>query len=167
MRLRWQIAVKRALPLAIALTVSLVARGEAPADQYKTFGPLTDTIEDRYTNLVWQRVPVVIADRTYATADNTCRTLTLSGFNWRMPTIGELLTLVDEQPHLAHDSVLHIDTERFIDPNAFPDTPAEHFLVFSTDPLNRFWFVDFGTGMAGVESKPDVTRKYYVRCVKY
>ena len=156
--------ILRTLPVAIALTLTLAARGDAPVGQYLTFSPTSLNITDAHTNLVWLRTPVATNVQTpsspsaYAIALMLC---TNAGVGWRLPSVRELLSIVDEQPHSEH--VAGQDVEIFIDANAFPGTPNMRFLAASPDPSNRIWWVDFGTGVSG-ESKDAAT--YAVRCVK-
>lgn len=149
----------RTLPVVVALTLSVAARADAPVDQYDTFLPASTTITDHYTTLTWTRAAVG-GPVTPNAAPAVCNTVALPG-KWRLPTVRELLTLVDEQPHLEHDDAG--DTQRFIDPNAFLGTPPARFIAASPDVLNAVWFVDFGDGTAGVTTNGG---SYWVRCVR-
>jgi Protein of unknown function (DUF1566) len=155
------------LPTVVMLTLTIAARGDAPPDQYKTFLPTTPTISDNYTQLVWTRSTVAGPINTLvpANAESACSGVGLGG-KWRLPTVRELLTIVDEQPHLEHDSVSHADITLYIDGNAFPGMHAARYVAASPDPLNALWFVDFGNGNAGV-IKPDNQTPYFVLCVQY
>src|SRR5204862_8014222 len=88
-------------------------------------------------------------------AASYCRGLTLDGGGFRLPSVKELLTLVDEdfQPQLEGDTVV----EKPIDVNAFPGTPNGTFrAAFGS-------CVDFSDGSARACNSSDFLR---VRCVK-
>ena len=148
----------RLLGLIVTVSVSLAARAEAPPDQYLTFPPSETKITDHQTGLTWQRTPTGPFDVT--TASGECAKVSLGGV-WRLPTMKELLTIVDETPHKEHEDGGG-EPERYIDANAFFATPAAKFLGADSD-ANRAWYVDFGTGQAGVETSPG---QYYIRCVR-
>jgi hypothetical protein len=150
----------RELVFVATLTAALAAHANAPPDQYRTFPPNDPTIIDRQTGLTWQRTPSGAIPPT--SAANVCATVTLPG-TWRLPTVKELLTIVDEAPHKEHDDG-GVERDRYVDPNAFFATPAGKFIAASSDPASNVWFVDFGTGQAGFE--PSGTNNYYVRCVQ-
>ena len=60
---------------------------------------------------------------------------------WRLPTVGELHTLVDET-----------QSNPAIDPGAFPDTPPEWFWTASqaNSRITHAWLVHFGEGRANM-----------------
>jgi hypothetical protein len=69
----------------------------APPNQYTvSAGEVTDS----YTGLIWQQTdsstPAGAAVIPWASAAATCAGLTLNGHSWRVPSINELATLVDE-----------------------------------------------------------------------
>ncbi len=113
------------LPFATLLLAATV-RADAPRDQYALFSADNVTIIDNYTGLTWSRAIQPAA--THASAQTTCTNNVkdengIGGF--RMPTLKELLTLVDEgtnQDFQGGKTVL-----RAIDLNAFPKTPAAAF----------------------------------------
>ncbi len=156
----------RTLPVVLVLTLAVGARGDAPPDQYFTFSPASLIIIDAHTTLIWLRAPVkkdmaspnsAIA---YVGALQLCTNLNAG---WRLPSIRELLSIVDEQPHSEH--VGGKDVSIFIDANAFPATTPQRFLAASPDPANGVWWVDFSSGAAGVTVSNDQAL-YSVRCVK-
>jgi hypothetical protein len=74
--------------------------GEAPSDpavappnQYTVVA--TGEVQDNYTGLVWQQ-GYSAATMTFAEAGAYCTSLGLNGQTWRLPSIRELATLVDE-----------------------------------------------------------------------
>jgi hypothetical protein len=150
----------RALVFIVTLTAALAAHANAPPDQYLTFPPNAPMIVDRQTGLTWQRTPTAAAvPPTMASA--VCGSVPLGG-KWRLPTVKELLTIVDETPHKEHDDG-GAELDRYIDPNAFFATPAAKFIGASPDSAH-VWFVDFASGQAGYDTPG--TQTYYVRCVK-
>ncbi|WP_236644656.1 DUF1566 domain-containing protein [Sorangium cellulosum] len=65
----------------------------APPDQYTVVSP--GEVMDNYTGLVWQQ-GYSPATMTWAEAESYCATLDLNDRAWRLPSIRELATLVDE-----------------------------------------------------------------------
>lgn len=114
-----------------------------------------DTVRDLGTGLTWQRA---VLDRKLPlpAANAYCARLRLGKKKgWRVPTEGELFTLVDER---AKEGPM-------IDASAFPKTPAEPFWsssFFANGPALS-WYVafDHGDGRYGFP-----TEKYRIRCVQ-
>lgn len=112
-----------------------------------------DTVQDTATKLTWQRAS---PDKSYASidADAYCSNLKLDGTGWRLPTVKELHTLVDETR-----------TTPAIDGDAFPDAPSTFFWTASR--LAKFpqytWSVNFAEG--GDAWFPGETPQR-VRCVR-
>lgn len=144
------------LPLVLALAVAPVM-ADAPPDQYRPFVRTDTEIQDPHTQLKWQRA--VIAQRNYQQAQTACP------IGYRLPTVKELLTLVDEEPHAEYESGQIVT--KMIDRNAFPGTPAEAFWTSSifagSAQPQRAWAVHFGTG---VTAALDEGESHYVRCVR-
>ena|SRR5260221_9229985 len=143
-------------------TIALVALGSSsPAEATASVARYTTTAtttSDNMTKLTWQQAPST-TKYTWANAKAYCAYSNLGasgGFSsWRLPTVKELRTLVDNS----------WSPGSLIDPTAFPLTPADMF--WSLTPIvgsaSAAWVVDFGSGLiypAGV----DVT--HYVRCVR-
>lgn len=150
-------AVKRAAAqaaFAAVVTFVVVASGDAPPDQYVTFGAQAAQIQDNYTNLVWQRVVAQTPTDHFGAQDACVKN------GQRLPTYRELLTIVDEDPHDEWDPEAGAGTPRYIDPNAFPGTPAGPFWTMSPAPGGGFKVVDFGTG----ETSGQTLTAFY-RCV--
>jgi hypothetical protein len=135
--------------IVVALTAS--ADANAPAGTYTTTG---GTVYDTKTKLTWQQA-VAPGTYTWAGAKTYCAGLNLGGTGWRLPTMKELQTIVDDS-----------QTHPSIDTTAFPSTPADWF--WSSSPLagSSFgaWCVNFGYGYTG--NGYDVSNTFYVRCVR-
>jgi hypothetical protein len=123
----------------------------APATHYDT---QTDTVRDLGTGLTWQRA---VPDQTFTfdAARTYCSTLSLGGKKlWRLPSLTELLTLIDERAA----------TGPMIDRVAFPNTPSEPFwsgTYFGADPQMSWQvYFDHGNGLYGL---PSAT--FRARCV--
>jgi hypothetical protein len=115
---------------------------------------LPDTVRDLGTGLTWQRaVPDQMFD--FDAAHTYCAGLSLAGKTaWRVPSLTELLTLIDERA----------SAPPMIDGSAFPNTPSEAFWsssYFGGAP-GMSWqvYFDHGNGLYGL---PDAA--FRVRCV--
>jgi hypothetical protein len=111
------------------------------------------TVRDPLTELTWQRA--TSTDRvTWDDANQACAALELQGNGWRLPSMKELQTLVDESR-----------VAPAIDPQAFPDTPSEGFWAapLLVGSANAAWFVSFDDGIA---YNALTTRLYHYRCVR-
>jgi hypothetical protein len=109
-------------------------------------------VEDIATGLVWQRgsSPTTLS---FTEATAYCAALELDGKMFRLPTIKELHTLVDESRVMPS-----------IDPTAFPKT--EPAVYWSSTQLTTFpgsvWSVSFSHGFDGWY---DTSARQRVRCV--
>ena len=128
------------------------AHADAPPLRY-SIDAAAGIVKDTRTGLTWQR-EVGEAKHTWAAAKDYCANLSLAGGGFRIPTVKELLTLVE--PTLARPA---------IDRSAFPNTPAEPF--WTATPGRRTagtaWYVEFVSGGA---QNPGVNESYRVRCVR-
>lgn len=119
-------------------------------------GPLVDngdgTVTDQFSGLVWQQgfEANTVEDDTPEYCDN----LVLGGkYDWRLPTITELGSLVDYTS----------TTQPPIDTAMFPNTPADQFYTADEDAMQYMrWYVDFGNAGAWVGAYS----KRFVRCVR-
>lgn len=133
-----------------ALVVTAPALADAPTEppQYQAFDRDTVEITDNFTKLVWDRRRV-LRSTTHDVATATCSTFGLP-LDYRLPTVKELLTLVDEDRHSAYDtSFPGATTLKAIDRQAFPDddTPTDKAYWTSTPgAAGTFFAVDFTTG---------------------
>src|SRR4051794_36761725 len=108
------------LPVFVALAcvaMSQLGRAAVPPACYVA---QNGTVYDGRTKLTWQQ-SVDDGRYTWAAAASYCQTLSLSGGNWRLPSLPELETIVDDSRNTPS-----------IDPVAFPGTPAEGFWTSST-----------------------------------
>jgi hypothetical protein len=129
-----------------ALLVTLPALADAPADQYEQFDRDSTSIKDAHTLLQWERRPAPTP---------------FSG--GRLPTVKELLTIVDEAPH--DEYVAPSVVSKFIDGLAFPDTPVDRpYWTSSPGEPGLVWAVDFGTGLMTPLSA--TTGQAYARCLQ-
>jgi hypothetical protein len=146
--------LRRALALAAVLVGAGVLRADAPSGQYAAFDRSATCISDNRTLLTWMRAPIPPVDFTSAT--NTCAGLDANGGNpvWRVPSVNELETLVDDFPTLQSDASGNIAV-RAIDANAFPGTPIGHYWTSSSSNAvlpNTVWTVEFGGGSTAAAS---------------
>lgn len=121
-----------------------------PATRYvvdATQGTVTDT----RTNLVWQR-PIAPSKHSRTAAIAYCEGL---GMGWRLPSLKELLTLVDPSRNFPA-----------IDRTAFPSTPANAVFWSSTPTIGDAngvgWYVSFLNGDSSMAIDDDLA----VRCVR-
>jgi hypothetical protein len=141
--------------VAMALAAPVGAT-TAPSGRY-TY-PVAGTVYDTKTKLTWQQT-APLATYTWADAKTYCAGVgaTLGGTGWRLPTVKELQTIVDETWHQGSS----------MDPTAFPGAPSGIFwsssiVVGPPSPINA-WYVSFGSGItffAPFNSSGDV------RCVR-
>ncbi len=125
----------------------------------------TDMLEERYRmvngtvydtkmKLTWQQTisPYSFA---WSEAQNYCSNLNLEGDGWRVPSMKELQTIVDETR-----------SKPAIDVNTFPDTPPEAFWTSTAmaGPPSRFWFVGFYDGFTF--HRDEFADTGWVRCVR-
>jgi hypothetical protein len=106
------------------------------------------------TGLTWQQ-PVSGYSYSVAAAQTYCASITLNGVKARVPTIKELLTLVD----LSQTSGAYIDS------TFFPGTPNVQF--WSNTPVagvtGNNWYIPFWGGFTDYGPVGDSN---YVRCVR-
>jgi formylglycine-generating enzyme required for sulfatase activity len=106
-----------------------------PAPATERYELAAGSVRDTQTQLTWQQ-PAPKDELTWADAAAYCDALELDGSGWRLPSIGELQTLVDETRNPAVDAA------------AFPQTPSEYFWASSTvfgEPT-RAWTTFFTNG---------------------
>jgi hypothetical protein len=147
-----------ALGLAATLVVAGVVRADAPVGQYATFGQSDVCISDVKTQLTWLRTPLAT---TYKFSDAAAQCAN-KGPGWRVPSVNELETLVDENPHLEIQNGAPVSVA--IDANAFPRTPAtDPYWTSSVVPgQTTAWAVNFQDGST---LTPPQSQDEQVRCV--
>jgi hypothetical protein len=134
----------------LAFRARCVRRTATAVDRYTVQAA---TVLDTKTKLVWQR-DVSATPLAWSDARTYCTDLALDGGGWRLPSVGELQTVVDETR-----------SGPAVDPKAFPSTPSDYF--WTSSPLPRFesfaWTVYFGYGLSTFF---DVAQPHLVRCVR-
>ncbi len=141
--------------LILIVVVSWAPRGhaDAPSGRYDT--SMTDTVYDTKTLLTWQRVPDATA-RAWSGAQMYCSGLNLDNkLDWRLPSLKELQTIVDEQRKLPA-----LDTSAF--------TTGQYAIWTSSEVAGtsaaQAWIVNFSYGDS---QRTNVsTAMHYARCVR-
>ncbi|MDP9034451.1 MAG: DUF1566 domain-containing protein [Myxococcota bacterium] len=133
-------------PLRVRCVRSPAAR---PASSYLV---AEATVYDPNTKLTWQRA-IEPASYSWIDAQSHCASVLPAG-NWRLPSLNELMTLVD---------ITRVDPA--VDPTAFPSTPSDFFWSVSASaaPVATAWGVNFNRGSAGASAIDNASR---VRCVR-
>lgn len=124
-----------------------------PPSPHFVVAPGASTVSDTATKLTWQRnAPAKTYDWT--SAGKYCADLQLDGKGWRLPTVKELQTLVDETR-----------TMPAIDPMAFPHTAPDYYRTSSQVPgfTTQSWTVSFAYGFDGFYGADTLQ---HVRCVR-
>ena len=135
----------------------------APPNQYDVISD--DEVKDNYTNLIWQRRDSD-ALLTWEQAVQYCASLDLGQNTWRLPSIREISTLVDEA--LVAPA---------INRNMFPDTKygarSENWYWASHQAVGRepaAWALNFDDGFTGFNIGAEGAWNYwtrgYARCVR-
>jgi Protein of unknown function (DUF1566) len=133
---------RQVLAIASALCTDEVeiAQAVAPASasRFETRGNL---VIDHHTGLMWDRQTMPGGRMPWAKAKEACSLYDLGGYmDWRLPTIRELLSLVDYQ---RHDPT--IDTNTFQCESAWYWTSTP----YAPSPGDFAWGVGFSGGFAG------------------
>jgi hypothetical protein len=139
------------LAFALAILTTVKGQASAPAGRYAI---ANGAVYDTKTNLTWQQI-ISVGMYTQAEAGSYCATLGLNGATWRLPTMREILTIVDLSIGPPGPT---------IDTTAFPGTPGGFFWTstqYSGTPVN-YWSAQFQYGFAYGNTKTDTS---YVRCV--
>ena len=157
MKIRNRWAAGALLVSTMLLVYPPFGRADAPPGRYVV---QNGTVLDTETGLTWQQaVPAELylwggpgcVGCSFASV--YCAGLALDGGGWRLPTMRELQTLVDETK-----------SDPAIDTNYFPGTPAEAFWTSSPGLEQQFtWVVNFGAGNSG---RDVATQQRRVRCVR-
>lgn len=147
---------------------ALAAAPTSPDPQYDSFDASSKTIKDRYTKLEWTRR--VLEDSTKGVGEFHCTGSAFPSGIGRLPTIKELLTIFDEEPHLEYENGNYL--RKNIDQSAFDEAAGEDFSpidlpYWSQTPgrtAGTFFTLDFGTGV--VEERSGTSGKAHTRCVR-
>jgi hypothetical protein len=135
----------------------------APPNQYTVVA--TGEVRDNYTGLVWQQ-DFSTATMAWTDAAGTCAGLTTGGHTWRVPSIRELATLVDEA-----------QVAPAINRTMFPGTKsgsksnnwywASHLAAGNATAA---WAINFDDGFTGFNAGASGAWNYFtaawVRCVR-
>lgn len=156
--------IRRQIPLIVILSPLVAAvlgvppgmvHANAPSGRFHDRGD--GTVEDTMTTLLWQQA-VPSTTYSWANAKSYCAGLSLgSATGWRLPSMKELQTLVDETIPSPGPT---------IDKAAFPNTPAGFF--WTSSPLagsssSDAWSVNFYDGNT---TNNVMTSPSRVRCVR-
>ncbi len=136
-------------------SVRCVRSPHRPANQPPRYRVAKGEVADLDTGLHWQRATSA-QTLTFDGAHALCAHLSADGKRgWRVPTLGELLTLIDER----------VSSTPMINRDAFPETPGEPFWTSSrfVNGPDRAWYVRFDSG-AGLYGR--VIESFRVRCVR-
>ncbi|MBH1989428.1 MAG: DUF1566 domain-containing protein [Myxococcaceae bacterium] len=116
--------------------------------------PESTQVRDLVTGLIWQRA--VTGLYNWSAAQFYCFNLTLDGFSWRVPTLKELSTLLDERG---------VNPGSTINQTAFPSTPQDAFWPSTwASSFSNPWYVDFNAG--AVTAWVLANSPLRVRCVR-
>jgi len=146
-----------AIYLILAGSIADRVQASAPPGRY-TVDSTKGTVADLKTGLVWQ-MKNPAGTYTLDGAKTYCAGVgaTLGGTGWRVPSVMELQTLVDDrvaQPGPTIDQIY------------FPSTPGDWFWSSTPSSLSvssSAWRVDFSSGISDLIGK---TSPSYVRCVR-
>jgi Protein of unknown function (DUF1566) len=148
--------------VAVTSTPARIGRADAPVGRYVV---AMQTVKDTQTGLMWQQTLdttkyVAVSTcmgQTICDGQTYCANLTVGGLTgWRLPTVQELMTIVDETKYNPS-----------LDTTAFPDTPYDDLFdtqsVYSTSFLGAWWGVQFNYGVSSARYS---MTPGYVRCVQ-
>lgn len=113
------------------------------------------TVTDLATGLTWQQHEGLILPMSNdGPAEAYCQGLSLAGGGWRLPTVKELLSIVDNRVY-----------DPAIDGDVFPNTRTSSYWSATTDAhySGAAWRVNFYHGYVVSHNK---SYTYYVRCVR-
>jgi len=146
-RIRWPALLIAATLAAVWATHS---RADAPAGRYTI---ANGTVYDTKSNLTWEQ-DASLDIFSWDQAQARCQTLTLDGGGWRMPSVKELQTLVDETI-----------VDPSIDRTAFPTSAFTRYWTSTRRASNpdHGWLVAFDFGATSTD---DAKNPHRVRCVR-
>jgi hypothetical protein len=140
-----------ALIAVVSFTLTPVAAEQCSPGSHIYKDNRDGTVTDKCTKIIWQQA-TNSTDLQFSDADSYCTNLSLAKYSdWRLPTIDELLTIVDYTLFSpAADPILQIpphDPNTGYDPVLWSSTPNQ----YGSRPL--VWGVDFFLGST-VSSMP-------------
>jgi len=136
----------------------------APPNQYTAIS--ADEVQDNYTGLIWQRTGNSSGLITWDQAVAYCSSLTIGGNAWRLPSVRELATLVDEaQVAPAINRTMFPSTQYGAHSNNW--YWAAHA---ERDSTTAWWGLNFDDGFTGFNAGVSGTWNYwtaaYAKCVR-
>lgn len=156
---------RKLLPRAVlaAILLAIPAAADAPRDQYDRFDGDSVTIKDAFTKLEWDR-RAIVAKVDFGSAGSGCSFLGSLENTGRLPSIKELLTILDEEPHDEYEFGKLVT--KHIDAVAFPSTPVDRPYWSSTPgAAGKVWVLSFATGrMEQLDTAAPTTA--HARCVR-
>lgn len=144
--------------VAVVAAVAGPARAKAPARRYRVAAGI---VVDVQTNLSWEQLALP-SMYSWDDAQVHCASLDLGGTGWRLPTVKELLTIVDETMLSPALDPVFLPTT---DPRYSADVANGRFWSTTTPSTNpsQAWTVSFSNG----STMPLVTKGVsYTRCVR-
>jgi hypothetical protein len=156
-------ALRIALAALAGLFVALPATADAPEGQYVAFVRNSPTIQDNYTKLEWER----FFTRTLKSGAQAEAQCVAFGSGGRIPTIKELFTLLDEEPHSEYE--FNKTVVKMIHQPAFGATTGVDAAYWSSTPaegIDKVWGLSFADGkMVELDASSDAPSAY-IRCVR-
>lgn len=141
---------------ALALLVPVPARALPKCFKIR-FIPGNGVVQDVATGLTWARA-IGPVSYTGDGAIEYCKNYSLAPGGWRVPTVAELVSLLDLEKSVPGP---------LIDSAIFANTPSDRFWTSTAYPGSVFLsYVDFGRGETGQQVRYDTNSLYYVRCVR-
>jgi hypothetical protein len=140
------------------------ALATTPPNQYSEIA--AGEVRDNYTGLVWQKDGAAL-QMAWTDASTYCATLALNGHTFRLPSIRELSTLVDE-------AQVAPAINRTMFPNTKSGARSNNWYWASHRPpgsTTAAWAINFDDGFTGANTATDPTAWNYfttvwVRCVR-
>lgn len=160
--MRLRLSLSGATLALLVLTAPALADAPIGDPQYEAFDSSSTTISDRKTILTWDRNRV-LRDKGFALAASHCDAV-FPGVG-RVPTVKELLTLVDEEGRQVYDTTFNPPfVYKYIDQTAFADAPTNKpYWTSTVESDGKVWTVDFSTGKTQLSAPADLN---HLRCVR-
>lgn len=150
--------LRRLVVVGVALLVPALGLADAPAKQYKPYLSNDPFVQDDFTGLQWERDSSP-AKAIFAASACSTRNPRLNA-NFRLPTLRELATLLDNQPrktiYEGASKDLHVDQ------SAFPRSNPDVYWTLTQAPSGDVFVIDFSSGEIRTMAP---TATAFVRCV--